>query len=278
MNSLAYRACSFLESVHDPRLALFPYTTRVVDGRYASDFNHPSTIRYSSNCLLGLRTAEETRAGDAPVHSSRRRTYNRLSRPQRGACRQFRRQRALPRARCQVVTAWRRAPSVCSRAFVGAWLTRVSAGCRTGGVLVAMGCGSACTGGRRTRNNRRARPLSHPRARVPEPRFSGPPPWPTPLPEPDGFLRRDHLISCKRCTSTALGRLTSTPETLFRYGARRVVSIQGTEGVAMVCRRPYRRSRDLYPIYSVHQDSMAMLFLLPALDRGLPGTRGGNRA
>ena len=29
---------------------------------------------------------------------------------------------------------------------------------------------------------------------------------------------------------------------------------------------------DPYPVFSVHQDSMALLFLLPALDRGLPGT------
>jgi hypothetical protein len=28
---------------------------------------------------------------------------------------------------------------------------------------------------------------------------------------------------------------------------------------------------DVYPVFSVHQDSMAMLFLLPAVDRGLAG-------
>ena len=31
---------------------------------------------------------------------------------------------------------------------------------------------------------------------------------------------------------------------------------------------------DFYPVFGVHQDSMAMLFLHPALDLGLPGAAG----
>ena len=52
--------------MYDPGLSLFPYTTRVEHGRYASDFDHPSAVRYSINCLLALRAAEEREPGSLP--------------------------------------------------------------------------------------------------------------------------------------------------------------------------------------------------------------------
>jgi hypothetical protein len=61
---------------------------------------------------------------------------------------------------------------------------------------------------------------------------------------------------------------------LFRFGVGRVQSIQGSRGewpwlIDVRAVTPI----DVYPVYSVHQDSMAMLFLLPALDLGLPDVR-----
>jgi len=60
---------------------------------------------------------------------------------------------------------------------------------------------------------------------------------------------------------------------LFDAGVARAVSLQGPLGEwpwMIDCRTgiPF----DAYPVFAVHQDSMAMLFLHPALDRGLPGT------
>lgn len=61
-------------------------------------------------------------------------------------------------------------------------------------------------------------------------------------------------------------------DALFRESVAQVISLQGERG-----EWPWfinaRRARvlDRYPVYSVHQDSMAMLFLLPALDRGVAG-------
>jgi hypothetical protein len=59
---------------------------------------------------------------------------------------------------------------------------------------------------------------------------------------------------------------------LFDAGVARAVALQGPLGEWpwMIDSRtgiPF----DTYPVFAVHQDSMAMLFLHPALDRGLPG-------
>src|SRR5205823_2276774 len=42
--------------------ALFPYSTRLVDGRLVHDYEHPHTRRYTINSLLGLRDPEKTEA------------------------------------------------------------------------------------------------------------------------------------------------------------------------------------------------------------------------
>jgi hypothetical protein len=60
--------------------------------------------------------------------------------------------------------------------------------------------------------------------------------------------------------------------TLFDWTVRRVVSLQGPMGEwpwMISVRRP--AVVDPYPVFSVHQDSMALLFLIPALERNVPG-------
>jgi hypothetical protein len=61
---------------------------------------------------------------------------------------------------------------------------------------------------------------------------------------------------------------------IFRSGVEHMLAAQGPQGewpwlYAVATGRP----AELYPVYAVHQDSMAMLFLLPALDEGIPGVR-----
>jgi hypothetical protein len=58
----------------------------------------------------------------------------------------------------------------------------------------------------------------------------------------------------------------------FREGVERAIALQGPQGewpwmidVARGC------AFDRYPVFAVHQDSMSMLFLLPAVAAGLPG-------
>jgi hypothetical protein len=59
---------------------------------------------------------------------------------------------------------------------------------------------------------------------------------------------------------------------LFDAGVARAIALQGPRGEWpwMIDARS-GTAFDFYPVFSVHQDSMAMLFLHPALDRGLPG-------
>jgi hypothetical protein len=59
---------------------------------------------------------------------------------------------------------------------------------------------------------------------------------------------------------------------LFERGVAQAVSFQGPQGewpwmIDCHSGRPF----DRYPVFAVHQDAMAMLFLHPALDDGLPG-------
>jgi hypothetical protein len=63
-------------------------------------------------------------------------------------------------------------------------------------------------------------------------------------------------------------------EALFENGVRKMVGNQGPNGewpwlFGVRSGRPI----EFYPVYAVHQDAMAMLFLLPALDRGMDWVR-----
>jgi hypothetical protein len=63
-------------------------------------------------------------------------------------------------------------------------------------------------------------------------------------------------------------------QAMFDRAVTRVLGFQGPRGEwpwMIDCRRG--RPFDFYPVFAVHQDSMAMLFLHPALDRGLEGVR-----
>jgi hypothetical protein len=64
----------------------------------------------------------------------------------------------------------------------------------------------------------------------------------------------------------------------FRLGVERALSMQGPQGEWpwMIDART-GSSFDVYPVFLVHQDSMAMLFLLPAADAGVAGAPGAIR-
>ena len=54
-----------LLATFDERSGLFPYSTRLVDGALANDYDHPQAVRYTINSLLGL--CEAGRVGAAGV-------------------------------------------------------------------------------------------------------------------------------------------------------------------------------------------------------------------
>lgn len=80
------------------------------------------------------------------------------------------------------------------------------------------------------------------------------------------FLRAMHEHSRRTGDATA--------RALFASGVGRMIEAQGPQGEwPWLYAVGTGRAAELYPVYAVHQDSMAMLFLLPALDQGLPGVR-----
>lgn len=61
-------------------------------------------------------------------------------------------------------------------------------------------------------------------------------------------------------------------DALFERGVQYALGLQGPRGEwPWLMHGASGRVVDVYPVFSVHQDSMAMLFLLPARDRGLAG-------
>ena len=75
------------------------------------------------------------------------------------------------------------------------------------------------------------------------------------------------------CTSTPSAFADDQAEKIFLSGVQRAIDLQGPAGEwPWMIGVPSGRVLDVYPVFSVHQDSMAMLFLLPAHDRAAPGT------
>ncbi len=65
-----------------------------------------------------------------------------------------------------------------------------------------------------------------------------------------------------------------TTITLFKDAVRQVLSLQGEHGEwPWFIDSATGRIMDWYQLYSVHQDAMALLFLLPAFDLGVEGSR-----
>lgn len=271
MNLLAQHACSFLETVYDPHAALFPYTTRVVHGRYVSSFDHPSAIRYSINCLLALRTAENREPG---AHKFAARADELVA--------DF-----LDRNEASVVNdgdkglllallAGRNGAegNAADRAF--ARVGELDARDRQQALVLQEVCWLLWgTLARERAGDASAAPVARRMFRTLVYRFLN----------QDSFFPRHSLARHRRGTVSFGGLVyflqtlheyalltgDEHAEWLFREGVSRVVAAQGTGGewpwfFDVRTGAPI----DLYPVYSVHQDSMAMLFLLPALDRGLP--------
>jgi hypothetical protein len=61
---LRRKAQQFLFDVVRERDGMFPYSTRVADGKYVNDFEHPAAARYSINSLLGLQAVASSEPGE----------------------------------------------------------------------------------------------------------------------------------------------------------------------------------------------------------------------
>jgi hypothetical protein len=61
MSKLIKASFSLLQKMHDPKRALFSYKTDLDGGRYTNDFSFPLSLRYTINVLAGLQRAQEER-------------------------------------------------------------------------------------------------------------------------------------------------------------------------------------------------------------------------
>jgi hypothetical protein len=232
---LLQRALGYLELTWRDD-ALFPYSTRLVDGRLVHDYEHPHTLRYTINSLLGLRAfgapgAEEK--VDAFVHL--------------------------------------RLPDVTNPADLGLAAVLLGDAVALDGLepqTMQERCwllwGAVATG----------------RDALAEELYRGLDVHPgSGLPLHSRSLHRRRIVSfgaivyfLKALREYADATGDDRAAERFRSGVERMLAIQGPRGewpwmIDVASGIPL----DVYPVFAVHQDAMAMLFLHPALDDGLPG-------
>ena len=271
MNPLLNQAVAFLEEVYDSERGLFPASTSLVDGRYVSTFDEPRALRYSINCLLGLKQAALKGVASPLVRDVDELVERFLA-------------QNYPRVRNHgdlglllvlladgfeadpAEDALQRIVEAAEREEIDALPLQDVCWMLWGAVALARNevAGSA--------------PVAHQLFRALH----------------RGFFNRDSLLPHHtkrlwRRNSVSFGGVVyflrvlheyadcfgdEYAATLFRFGVGRVLDIQGSRGEwPWMIDVNAAGVIDRYPVYSVHQDSMSMLFLLPALDLGLPGVR-----
>jgi hypothetical protein len=266
VEGLTRGSASFLRAVHREEDGLFPFSTRLIRGRYVNEFDHEHTLRYTINTFLGLR--EAVQAGEANEWSE-----------------------LYPQQLQRFLDCHRR--RITNPADLGL-LALLLAGDDNGDATretVDLLEGIV----------RRGRPerlvlqdlcwmlwgaVALAQADVPkaakiagavfdildehlvQPR--------TLLPRHSTARHRRDLVSFGGIVyflraSFEYARFADDARawTLFERGVRAMLAIQGPDGewpwlISVRSGRPL----DFYPVFAVHQDSMAMLFLLPAADTG----------
>jgi len=259
-------AVSFLERVYSPERALFPFSTSVRGDEYVNDYGSPQAIRYTINSLLGLREAARLANGlevdevSLLVDAFLERQYGRItSHADLGLLlvllsnRLDGDQARDARQRLQEIVANGAAGNLDMQSL--AWmLWGLTAAARAGAPTQPQAdrLFRTIVG---TRVNRESL-----------------------LPRHSRRLHRSGLVSfgaivyfLRAMHEYASLTGNADAEALFQGGVSRMIAIQGPSGEwpwLMSVRNG--RPVEPYPVFAVHQDSMAMLFLLPALDAGLP--------
>ncbi|HEU4975484.1 MAG TPA: hypothetical protein VFT50_10385 [Baekduia sp.] len=271
MNTYCEGALDYLAHAHDPERALFSFNSVLGPaGEIVNDFDHPQTHRYTINTYLGLREAER-HGGDVPwlgpVDAAVRRYVDQhyegldshadlgllcvlLADVDPG-------HPAVGRSLEQMAEAVRD-PDAAARRF-------------NLQDLAWMLWGAAATTG-----DDRAEPLARNLFALIRSRF---------VDERSGLAR--HSVARWRANLVSFGSTVyflramyehatrfgdEEARRLFVEGARKVMAIQGPEGEWpwMIDTRT-AVPVDLYPVFTVHQDSMAMLWLFPAAQLGVEG-------
>lgn len=259
----------FLEGAYAPESGLFSYSSRLAGDSFTNDFEHPAVMRYTINSLLGLQ--EANRAGHAgpaaELYPAKLQTF--LDR-QLGAVDNW-----ADRGLLLVLLSREGRKTEASNllrdisGFVdGQNFARVDL------QSIAWMLWGVAAAARSGLDN--AEQTADKLFKVLHSRYV----------DKDSLLAR-HSLQRYRKDLVSFGGTAYYLRALYEYGTlvndeyvlslfdqavARVMSLQGPKG-----EWPWMISVgrgdivDPYPVFSVHQDSMAMLFLVPALDRGLPG-------
>jgi hypothetical protein len=274
VTALLTNAVSFLRATWSADLGLFPFSTLLVDGEYRNDYRRPLAFRYTINTLLGLQQAAVP-AGIAAEEELRDMTNAFLARRfddvespadhgllmvlLRG---EHQRQEAA-KAFAHVKRLANRDLDSSLNVQDLAWMLWGASSWATSGVVGA-------------------REVAHALYQRLVEAFVDPA---TGLARHSTRRYRRRMVSfgstvyaLRALHEYAVASGDEEAKQRFLSGVERVIEFQGPRG-----EWPWLFDthggfvREIYPVYAVHQDSMAMLFLLPALDAGLRGASSAIR-
>jgi len=267
--ALARKCSELLKSMFDEPRSLFAYSTRIKDGRFVNDFSHPALYRYTINAIAGIQQAKFFHELDWNVDKNIE-DFLGLN--------WLKVNNAADNGLLLYVLAAACHPDGQSQ------LSRVERVVNDENGLTKLNLQEICwmLAGLTKYAEVHGDPRSESRAKkcwsiLDRYYFNH-----------DTFLPFHSLQSYRRGLTSFGGvayflwsvfhyaRVFEDREarTIFQEGVRRVTALQGPRGEwpwfinandAVVL--------DWYQLYSVHQDSMAMLFLLPALDSGIAEAR-----
>lgn len=270
MNDYCTHALEYLRLAYDPQRALFSYSTSLDNhGRIVNDFRLPESLRYTINTYLGLTEAQRHRGpidwlGNVTdrVHEFLELHEDALSSPADQGL-----------LLVLLATADPSHPAV-HRSFDR--IERILAGERAIRGLNMQDLAWMLWGTATWADEAPARALADRLFELVRSHYVHPA---TGLPRHGVARYRAHTVSFGSTVyflramyehSEAFG--SDVARELFVAGVERVLGIQGPDGawpwmIDVRSGLPF----DIYPIFTVHQDSMAMLFLFPAERYGIPG-------
>ena len=268
LGELGSASATLLRGTYDPGRALFPFSSRLGDRGVVHTFDHPQTIRYTINTLLGIQRAAQSDGEDPLLQGSGWMVDRFLE--------LHLEQTSNPAdlgLLLLLLAEGGRDEQLLSQVVdrISATLESRSAGTFTIQELGWMLWGSSVAA---RLGAPKAEEVAHGVFGLVDERFV----------DPESLLAR-HNLSRQRSRVVSFGGTvyflrsvyeygilsgTPRPARLFESGVRAMLELQGPRGewpwmISVRTGIPL----DFYPVFGVHQDSMAMLFLLPALDDGL---------
>jgi hypothetical protein len=254
----------------EPRHALFPFTSRLEVSGVRNFYADPIAVRYTINSLLGLVEAARSRSLGVSEDEVADLAHSFLARDQRivlpadhGLATALRCTVAAPTASVQgsvrtLASLLREANRSTLTMQDVAWILWGACVAAREGILGALDVASAA--------------LAMVRSELVAPE--------TGLPRHTTARYRRHLVSfgslvyfLRAMHEAAVTLGDAHAMGLFERGVDKALALQGSGGEwPWMLDNRTGETVDPYPLFAVHQDSMAMLFLHPAEDRGLVGS------